>query len=124
MRVQGTRGRLWLGWELCWQVTGGREVQWTVRLVHTTLAVFKDGQLIVLLNIKQGAKKLTLKDINDPVQRLLQLVVLLHEALFGPALVPLSLVKFGPVLLEKLQGSLSIFLSHRHVDAHSPPPRG
>lgn len=55
-----------------------------------------------------------MKDIDDPVQRLLQLVVLLHKALFAPALALLSLVKFSPVLLEKLQGSLSIFLSHRH----------
>lgn len=57
---------------------------------------------------KQSAEELTLEDIDDSVQRLLQLVVFLHKALFGPALVLLPLVKFGPVLLEKLQGSLSI----------------
>lgn len=57
---------------------------------------------------KQSAEELTLEDIDDSVQRLLQLVVFLHKALFGLALVLLPLVKFGPVLLEKLQGSLSI----------------
>lgn len=57
---------------------------------------------------KQSAEELTLKDIDDSVQRLLQLVIFLHMAQFGAALVLLPLVKFGPVLLEKLQGSLSI----------------
>lgn len=57
---------------------------------------------------EQSAKELTLEDIDDSVQRLLQLGVFLHVAFFGSALVLLSLVKFGPVLLEKLQGSLSI----------------
>lgn len=57
---------------------------------------------------KQSAKELTLEHINDSVQRLMQLLVFLHKALFDPALVLLSLVKFGPVLLEKLQGSLGI----------------
>lgn len=58
---------------------------------------------------EQSAEELTLKDIDDSVQRLLQLVVLLHKALFGPALVLLSLVEFGPVLLQKLQGPLRIW---------------
>lgn len=57
---------------------------------------------------KQSAKKLTLEDIDDSVQRLLQLGVFLHEALCAPDLVLLSLVKFDPILLEKLQGPLSI----------------
>lgn len=93
-------------------------------LVHRTLAISKDGQLVVLLNVKQSTKELTLEDIDDSVQRLLQLGVFLHRALFGPPLVLLSLVKFGPVLLEKLQGSLCIFLAHRHGDTLSPPPPG
>lgn len=57
---------------------------------------------------KQSTKELTLENIDDSVQRLLELVVFLHRALFGQALILLSLVKFDPVLLEKLQGSLSI----------------
>lgn len=65
-----------------------------------------------------------MENIDDSVQRLLELVVFLHRALFGQALILLSLVKFDPVLLEKLQGSLSIFLSHRHGESHSPPPPG
>lgn len=57
---------------------------------------------------EQSVKELTLEDIDDSVQRLMQLVVFLHKALFDLALVLLSLVEFGPVLLEKLQGSLGI----------------
>lgn len=55
---------------------------------------------------EQSVKELTLEDIDDSVQRLMQLVVFLHKALLD--LVLLSLVEFGPVLLEKLQGSLCI----------------
>lgn len=84
------------------------------------LAVCEDGPLVVLLDVEQSAEELTLEDIDDSVQRLLQLMILLHRALFGPALVLLPLVQLGPVLLEKLQRSLSIFLSHGHGD--SPPP--
>lgn len=57
---------------------------------------------------EQSAEELTLEDINHSVQRLLQLVVLLHQALFGLVLVLLFVVKLGPILLEKLQGSLGI----------------
>lgn len=57
---------------------------------------------------KQSAKELTLEDMNHSVQRLMQLMVLLHQALFGSVLVLLSVVKLGPILLEKLQGSLGI----------------
>lgn len=64
---------------------------------------------------KQGAEELTLEDIDDSVQRLLQLWVLLCVALCAPALVLvlvlvlLPLVKFGPILLQELQGSLSVW---------------
>lgn len=57
---------------------------------------------------EQSAEELTLEDINHSVQRLVQLVVFLHEALFGSVLVLLPVVEFGPILLEKLQGSLGI----------------
>lgn len=57
---------------------------------------------------EQSAEELTLEDINHSVQRLMQLVVFLHEALFGSVLVLLPVVEFGPILLEKLQGSLGI----------------
>lgn len=57
---------------------------------------------------EQSAEELTLENINHSVQRLMQLVVFLHEALFGSVLVLLPVVEFGPILLEKLQGSLGI----------------
>lgn len=57
---------------------------------------------------EQSAEELTLEDINHSVQRLMQLVVFLHEAFFGSVLVLLPVVEFGPILLEKLQGSLGI----------------
>lgn len=57
---------------------------------------------------EQSAEELTLEDINHSVQRLMQLVVFLHEALFGSVLVLLPVVEFGPILLEKLQGPLGI----------------
>lgn len=60
---------------------------------------------------EQSAEELTLEDINHPVQWLLQLVVFLHEALLGSVLVLLSVVKFVPILLEKLQGSLGIYIN-------------
>lgn len=56
------------------------------------LAVCLEGQLIVLLDIKQSAEELTLEDIDDSVQRLLQLAVFLHRAVVGPVLVLLSLI--------------------------------
>lgn len=57
---------------------------------------------------EQGAKEMALEDVDHSVQRLMQLVVFLHEALFGLVLVLLPVVKFGPILLEKLQGPLGI----------------
>lgn len=57
---------------------------------------------------EQSAEELTLEDINHSIQGLMQLVVLLHQALFGSVLVLLPVVKLGPILLEKLQGSLGI----------------
>lgn len=57
---------------------------------------------------EQSAEELTLEDVNHSVQRLMQLVVLLHKALFGSVLVLLPVVQLGPVVLEKLQGSLGI----------------
>lgn len=60
---------------------------------------------------EQSAEELTLEDINHPVQGLMQLVVFLHEALLGSVLVLLSVVKFVPILLEKLQGSLGIYIN-------------
>lgn len=56
------------------------------------LTVCKDGQLIVLLDIKKSTKELALEDIDDSVQRLLQLAVFFHDGLLGPVLVLLSLV--------------------------------
>lgn len=61
-------------------------------LILRTLTVCKDGQLIVLLDIKKSTKELALEDIDDSVQRLLQLAVLFHNGLLGPVLVLLSLV--------------------------------
>lgn len=58
---------------------------------------------------KQSIEELTLEDVNDSVQGLMQLLVLLRKALLGPALVLLSVVKFGPILLEELQGSLGVW---------------
>lgn len=59
---------------------------------------------------KQGAEELTLEDVDDSVQRLIQLLVVLPQTLPHTALVLLSVVvEFGPVLLEELQGSLSIY---------------
>lgn len=60
-----------LGGGLCLLVIGLRGTPRTMCLVHRTLAICKDGQLVVLLNIKQSAKELTLEDIDDSVQRLL-----------------------------------------------------
>lgn len=56
------------------------------------MGVREYGQLIVLLNVKQSIKELALEDADDPVQRLLQLVVFLHRALFGLDLILLPLV--------------------------------
>lgn len=58
---------------------------------------------------EQSVEELTLEDVNDSVQGLMQLLVLLREVLLGPALVLLSVVKFGPVLLEELQGPLGVW---------------
>lgn len=58
---------------------------------------------------EQSAEELTLEDIDDPVQRLTQLVVFLHQTLSDVALVLVSVAEFGPVLLQKLQGSLGIY---------------
>lgn len=59
---------------------------------------------------EQSAKELTLEDIDDSIQRLVQLMVLLQQAWFGLdlVLVLLSVVKLGPILLEELQGSLGV----------------
>lgn len=58
---------------------------------------------------EQGAEELTLEDIDDPVQRLVQLVVFLPQTLSHATLVLVSVVEFGPVLLQELQGSLGIY---------------
>lgn len=84
----GTGGDLWQGWELCGKVSEAR----TISLLSRGMGVRKDGQLIVLLNVKQSIKELALEDTDDPVQRLLQLAVFLHRALFGPDLILLPLV--------------------------------
>lgn len=58
---------------------------------------------------EQGAEELTLEDIDDPVQRLVQLVVFLPQTLSHATLVLVSVAEFGPVLLQELQGSLGIY---------------
>lgn len=58
---------------------------------------------------EQGTEELTLEDIDDSVQRLIQLVVFLPQTLSGATLVLVSVVEFGPVLLQELQGSLGIY---------------
>lgn len=58
---------------------------------------------------EQGAEELTLEDIDDSVQRLVQLVVFLPQTLPHATLVLVSVVEFGPVLLQELQGSLGIY---------------
>lgn len=87
------------------------------------MAVLQDGQFIVLLDIEKSTEEFTLEDIDDSVQRLLQLMVLLCRTPLAPTLVLFSLVQFDSVLLEQLQGPLSIFLSHRHGDRRSPTAR-
>lgn len=67
------------------------------------------GKLKRDLLTEQSAEELTLEDIDDPVQRLIQLVVLLHQTLPVVALVLVSVAEFGPVLLQKLQGPLGIY---------------
>lgn len=68
-----------------------------------------DGVRVKGILTEQRVEELTLEDVNDSVQGLMQLLVLLREALLGPALVLLSVVKFGPVLLQELQGSLGVW---------------
>lgn len=58
---------------------------------------------------EQSAEELTLEDVDDSVQRLVQLLVVLAQTLRHTALVLVSVVEFGPVLLQELQGSLSIY---------------
>lgn len=55
---------------------------------------------------QQGAEEVALEDVDDSVQRLLQLVVFMFGLVLVLALA--SLVKFGPVLPQKLQGSASV----------------
>lgn len=120
MGAQGIRGglrlrlRLRLRPRFCCEAEGSRSFSRFSGLVCRRLAVCKQGQLIVLLDIKKSSEELTLEDTDDPVQRLLKLLILLFSTLLGPVLVLLPLVQFGSVLLEQLQGPLSIFLSHRH----------
>lgn len=42
-----------------------------------------DEHVLVLVLTEQGIKELTLEDVDDSVQRLLELVVFLHLPLFG-----------------------------------------
>lgn len=58
---------------------------------------------------EQGAEELTLEDIDDSVQRLIQLVVFLPQTLSDATLVLVSVLEFGPVLLQELQGALGIY---------------
>lgn len=58
---------------------------------------------------QQRAEELALEDVDDPVQRLVQLVVLLHQALSGGALVLVPAAQLGPVLLQELQRSPGIY---------------
>lgn len=58
---------------------------------------------------EQGAEELTLEDIDDSVQRLVQLVVFLPQTLSDTILILVSVLEFGPVLLQEFQGSLGIF---------------
>lgn len=93
-------------------LSGGRTVSVISEWDSTALTIAHDGQLIVLLDVEQSVEELALENTDDSVQTLLQLLVLLHRALFL-----LPLVQFDPVLLQELQGPLSIFLSHRHDDS-------
>lgn len=67
------------------------------------------GKLQTDILTEQGAEELTLEDIDDSVQRLSQLVVFLPQTLSDTTLVLVSVVQFGPVLLQELQGSPSIY---------------
>lgn len=58
---------------------------------------------------EQGAEELTLEDIDDSVQRLVQLVVFLSQTLSDTILILVSVLELGPVLLQEFQGSLGIF---------------
>lgn len=60
------------------------------------------GKLKRVILTEQSAEELTLEDIDDPVQGLIQLMVFLHQTLSDVALVLVSVAEFGPVLLQKL----------------------
>lgn len=76
---------------------------------HHSGSVWLGGELKRDLLTEQSAEELTLEDIDDPVQRLIQLVVFLHQTLSDVALVLVPVAEFGPVLLQKLQGPLGIY---------------
>lgn len=68
---------------------------------------------------EQGAEELALEDMDDSVQRLIQLVVLLPQSLSDATLVLVlvSVLELGPVLLQEGQGSLSIYDTNQQSTA-------
>lgn len=78
------------------------------------------GKLKTDILTEQSAEELTLEDIDDPVQGLVQLVVFLHQTLSDVALVLVSVAEFGPVLLQKLQGSLGIYNTNQQSPNSHP----
>lgn len=64
---------------------------------------------------EQGAEELTLEDIDDSVQGLVQLVVFLPQTLCDATLLLVSVLQFGPVLLQELQGSLGIYTRNQQL---------
>lgn len=69
---------------------------------------------------EQGAEELALEDFDDSVQRLVQLVVFLPQTLSDTILILVSVLEFGPVLLQEFQGPLGIFKIKKNNDIFHP----